>query len=45
LDLRDVRRYRVNYMYWETRADPGWEEQLYPDAEATDESVEGQTTE
>jgi hypothetical protein len=36
-------------VYWETRAEPGWEEQLYPDAEADSEAdavgVEGQTTE
>jgi hypothetical protein len=32
-------------VYWETRAEPGWEEQLYPDAEAAEQGVESQTTE
>ena len=47
LGPRGERTYRVSYVYWETRAEPGWEEQLYPDAdsEADAAGVEGQTTE
>ena len=31
--------------YSNNRAEPGWEEQLYPDADEDEESVEGPTTE
>jgi hypothetical protein len=30
---------------WETRREPGWEEQLYPDAEEPADGVEEPTTE
>ena len=35
----------VSCMNWETRPEPGWEEQLYPDAEEPEDGVEEPTTE
>lgn len=48
LSLRTEPTHGVCYVYWETRAEPGWEEQLYPDGGGDHEAAEGlesQTTE